>query len=537
MTRSLKKSFSIMASCRGALLGVAVLSGLINLLYLSGSIFMMEVYDRVLPSRSIPTLVGLSVIIVVLYLFQGLFDMLRGRIFARVGAALDEDLSQQIFHGQLSAPIMGRAEGDGQQPLRDLDQIRAFLAGGGPSALFDLPWMPLYLFICFAFHPWIGLVALGGACLLVVITLLTEVLTREASKAAVGAALVRNGISDGARRNAEVVHAMGMAQRIGTRWGDANARYLAHPAADLRRGGRLRRPVEGAADAAAIGRSRRRRLSRHRRPGDGRHHDRLFHPDVAGPGPGRTGDRQLEGLRRRPSGLAPSQDASRGQCPRRGSAEAAGAAGGPVGGERRRRRAGCAEIRHPGCLLRAEGRKRRGRHRPERLRQVVARPHARRRVADLARQGAARRRGDRAMAAGGSRAPHRLSAAGRGAVRRNRGAEHRALRAAAEGGGGDRRRQGGQRPRDDPAAAGRLRDAGRRGRGGPVRRPAPAHRPGARALRRSLPGRARRAELESRQRRRAGAHRPRSWVSGRAAASSWSSPTGPAPLPASTLCS
>ncbi|MBD2748006.1 type I secretion system permease/ATPase [Microvirga sp. BT688] len=228
MTSPLKKRLSLMASCRGAFLGVAVLSGLINLLYLSGSIFMMEVYDRVLPSQSIPTLVGLSVIIVVLYLFQGLFDALRGRIMARVGAAIDEDLSQQIFQGQLKAPLKGKVDGDGQQPLRDLDQLRAFLAGGGPSALFDLPWMPLYLFICFAFHPWIGLAALGGACLLVVITLLTEVMTKEASKAAVGAALVRNGISEGARRNAEVVQAMGMARRIGVRWGDANASYLSH---------------------------------------------------------------------------------------------------------------------------------------------------------------------------------------------------------------------------------------------------------------------------------------------------------------------
>ena len=228
MTSSLKKCPSIIASCRGAFLGVAVLSGLINLLYLSGSIFMMEVYDRVLPSRSIPTLIGLSIIIVVLYLFQGLFDMLRGRIMARVGAALDEDLSQQIFQGQLSAPLKGRAEGDGQQPLRDLDQLRAFLAGGGPSALFDLPWMPLYLFICFAFHPWLGFAALGGAGLLVVITGLTEVLTKAASKAAVSAALVRNGIAEGARRNAEIVQALGMAKRIGVRWGDANASYLEH---------------------------------------------------------------------------------------------------------------------------------------------------------------------------------------------------------------------------------------------------------------------------------------------------------------------
>ncbi|WP_201864282.1 type I secretion system permease/ATPase [Microvirga soli] len=223
-----KSPHSILASFRGAFLGVALLSGLINVLYLSGSVFMMEVYDRVLPSRSIPTLVGLSVIVVALYLFQGLFEMIRGRILARVGAAVDEDLSQPVFQSQLAAPLRSRVEGDGQQPLRDLDQIRAFLAGGGPSALFDLPWIPLYLMICFAFHPWIGWLALGGAALLVVLTVLTEIMTRSASKAAVGAALTRNGIAEGARRNAEVVHAMGMAKRIGGRWSEANGQYLAH---------------------------------------------------------------------------------------------------------------------------------------------------------------------------------------------------------------------------------------------------------------------------------------------------------------------
>ncbi|MGF9759491.1 type I secretion system permease/ATPase [Microvirga sp. 0TCS3.31] len=228
MPPSPKRPHSILSACRGAFLGVALLSGLINVLYLSGSVFMMEVYDRVLPSRSIPTLVGLSVIVAALYLFQGVFEMIRGRILARVGAAVDEDLSQSVFQSQLAAPLRSRVEGDGQQPLRDLDQIRAFLAGGGPSALFDLPWIPLYLVICFAFHPWIGWLALGGAALLVVLTLLTEIMTRSASKAAVGAALARNGISEGARRNAEVVHAMGMAKRIGSRWSEANGHYLAH---------------------------------------------------------------------------------------------------------------------------------------------------------------------------------------------------------------------------------------------------------------------------------------------------------------------
>jgi ATP-binding cassette, subfamily C, bacterial PrsD len=228
MTPSSNARPNPLKACRGAFLGVALLSGLINLLYLSGSIFMMEVYDRVLPSRSLPTLVGLSLIIVVLYLFQGLFDAVRGRILARVGAAVDEDLSQAVFQSQLAAPLKSRPEGDGQQPLRDLDQIRAFLAGGGPSALFDLPWMPLYLAICFAFHPYIGLVALAGGLVLITLTLLTEMLTRGSTKAAVGAAVQRNTIAEGARRNAEVVHALGMAGRIGTRWGEANAQYLAH---------------------------------------------------------------------------------------------------------------------------------------------------------------------------------------------------------------------------------------------------------------------------------------------------------------------
>ncbi|MEE1610247.1 type I secretion system permease/ATPase [Microvirga sp. CF3016] len=228
MTNRLNNRLSFLTSGRGAFLGVAVLSGLINILYLSGSLYMMEVYDRVLPSRSIPTLVGLSAIILALFLFQGLFDTLRGRIFARLGAAVDEDLSQRIFRCQVAAPLRGKADGDAQQPLRDLDQIRAFLAGGGPSALFDLPWIPLYLVICFGFHPLLGWVTVGGASVLIVITILTDALTRKASRAAVTAASLRNGIGDGARRNAEVVHAMGMVPRLGALWGDANAQYLAY---------------------------------------------------------------------------------------------------------------------------------------------------------------------------------------------------------------------------------------------------------------------------------------------------------------------
>jgi ATP-binding cassette, subfamily C, type I secretion system permease/ATPase len=135
-------------------------------LYLTGPLFMMEVYDRVIPSRSIPTLVGLVAVVGLLFAFQGFMDFIRGRMFSRIGAALDERLSQRVFNALVRLPLKSRSSGDGLQPLRDLDQVRSFLSGGGPLALFDLPWMPLYLAICFLFHFLIGMAALLGAALL-----------------------------------------------------------------------------------------------------------------------------------------------------------------------------------------------------------------------------------------------------------------------------------------------------------------------------------------------------------------------------------
>jgi ATP-binding cassette subfamily C protein len=207
-----------------AFLGVAVLSALVNVLYLSGSLFMMEVYDRVLPSRSVPTLIGLATILLMLYCFQATFDIVRGRILSRIGASLDESLGETIFRLVLLRPIRGAKEGDGQQPLRDLDQVRGFLAGGGPTALFDLPWMPLYLVICFAFHFWIGMTALIGAVALVGLTLLTEVFTKHTTREVVSGLQARSALTNAGQRNAEVIYAMGMSCRMGQAWSAANRR-------------------------------------------------------------------------------------------------------------------------------------------------------------------------------------------------------------------------------------------------------------------------------------------------------------------------
>src|ERR1700738_837655 len=167
-----------MAACSHAFARVAVMSGLINILYLTGSFYMLEVYDRVLPSRSVPTLVGITLLALVLFSFQGVLDIIRSRLLVRVGSSLDGAVSERVHHVLMKLPLKGAAS-QGLQPLRDLDQVRSFLSTVGPAALFDLPWMPLYLAICYLFHPLIGIVAMAGGLILVVVALLTEVMTRK----------------------------------------------------------------------------------------------------------------------------------------------------------------------------------------------------------------------------------------------------------------------------------------------------------------------------------------------------------------------
>jgi ATP-binding cassette subfamily C protein len=213
-------------ACRNAFIGVGIMSCMINLLYLTGSIFMLEIYDRVLPSRSVPTLVGLIVLAGGLYLAQGVLDLIRGRILVRIGTALDEALSGRVFETVVRLPLVAGGRSEGLQPLRDLDNIRSFLSSLGPSAFFDLPWLPFYLAICFAFHVLIGATALVGAIILVTLTIVTEFLTRRPAREAMTYAARRNDLAAASRRNAEVLAAMGMSRRLTARWSVANQDYL-----------------------------------------------------------------------------------------------------------------------------------------------------------------------------------------------------------------------------------------------------------------------------------------------------------------------
>ena len=193
-----------------------------NILTLSGSFFMLEVYDRVLPSRSIQTLLAIVTILAILYAFLALFDILRSRIFVRLGMILDEELGSKVFDLVLHRSLLSRPDADPSQPQRDLDQIRGFLSGAGPGALFDLPWIPVYLLMCFVLHPLIGLTALIGSLILISLTVVADFATRRGTKATVSAIMNRQMISESARRNAEVAHAMGMIPRLRKRWNRAN---------------------------------------------------------------------------------------------------------------------------------------------------------------------------------------------------------------------------------------------------------------------------------------------------------------------------
>jgi ATP-binding cassette subfamily C protein len=214
-------------SCRSAFLAVGLFSGVLNILMLTGSLYMLEVYDRVLPSRSLPTLVGITILLFVLYCGQGVLDFVRGRVLVRIGGALDEALGRRVYTSMLQLPLKSGRGSDSLQPMRDLDSVRAFLSGMGPTALFDLPWLPLYLVIIFMFHWLLGVTALFGAIILVALTVLAERLTRKPVSSGTLTGIRRNGLISAGTRNAEVVAAMGMAGGLAARWEGANLEYVA----------------------------------------------------------------------------------------------------------------------------------------------------------------------------------------------------------------------------------------------------------------------------------------------------------------------
>jgi ATP-binding cassette subfamily C protein len=211
---------------RATFLWVAFFSGIINILMLTGAMFMLEVYDRVLPSGSVPTLIALSVLAAALFGSQALLDVVRSRILNRVANSLNRSLGGRVFDAVLNLPFAARKGGDGLLALRDLDQIRSFVSAGGLLTLFDLPWIPIYLIFCFALHFWIGVTVSIGALVLFALTLITEVLTRKPAAESTLCATRRDAWTQACKRNAEAATAMAMKEQLLAIWEKLNAKFL-----------------------------------------------------------------------------------------------------------------------------------------------------------------------------------------------------------------------------------------------------------------------------------------------------------------------
>lgn len=197
-------------ACRSHLAAVAVFSVFVNLLMLTGPLFMLQVYDRVLASRSEETLMALLLLVTGLFLLYGLLEFARGRVLARAGARFQSLLDMRVFEAVLRRSVAPAERALPNTAERDLDSIRMLLAGPAPFALFDIPWTPIFMAAIFLFHPLLGAVAIGGGAVLIVLALVNQLRSRRPGMESLVAGNQASNLSEALRQNAEVVQGLGM---------------------------------------------------------------------------------------------------------------------------------------------------------------------------------------------------------------------------------------------------------------------------------------------------------------------------------------
>ena len=210
---------------RGTLVMVGLFSAAVNLLMLTGPMFMLQVYDRVLSSGSVATLQALFLLVLVLFIFLGLYDFLRTRLLSRAAYRLDQAVGQPLHDLWVRSslrpmPGMGR-------PLNDLAVVRGFLPSPAMLGLFDTPWIPLYLAVVFLIHPWLGFLALGGLLVVTVVAMINQWTTQSHHARAMQMDSAESFFVDQSRRNAEAIVPLGMSSRVTSRWADMHRSGLA----------------------------------------------------------------------------------------------------------------------------------------------------------------------------------------------------------------------------------------------------------------------------------------------------------------------
>ena len=208
---------AVTRASRGAFVSTAIFSSIVNILMLTGPLFMLQVYDRVLSSGSVPTLVALIAIVMILYAYYGFLEYLRSRLLVRIGRRVEERLRSRVFD-VMTAHALRRTPGVGSQPLSDLATIRQYLSGQGPFAFLDMPWMPVYLAIIFMMHWVLGTASLFAAAAIFALAILSERMTRGPVAEATKAAIKSAQMTEEGRRNAEALYSLGMLGSLRSRW-------------------------------------------------------------------------------------------------------------------------------------------------------------------------------------------------------------------------------------------------------------------------------------------------------------------------------
>lgn len=205
---------------------IGVFSAVINILMLTPAIYMLQLYDSVLSSRNEMTLIMLTLIMLGAYVFMGVMEFVRSFVLIRVGAQFDIKLNQRIYTAAFEQNLRQNSN-DAGQALHDLSNLRQFLTGNAPFAFFDFPWFPIYLLVLFLFSVWLGILAVFGVVVLVLLAYINEKLSQKPLAEASDVAVISNTQASSNLRNAEVIEAMGMLPNLMARWYKQHSRFLA----------------------------------------------------------------------------------------------------------------------------------------------------------------------------------------------------------------------------------------------------------------------------------------------------------------------
>lgn len=224
--RGLEELRAVRRKARGLLWSVALFSVFVNLLMLTAPLYMLQLYDRVLGSRSEATLIALTILMGFLFAMMGFLDYARGRILARVGAQFQSGLDERVFSAVLRRAPPGPNQQIATAGLRDLEAIQKLLSSPVITAAFDIPWTPIFLFAIAIFHPWLGILAVVGGAILIAITALNQILTKAPVTLATTATMKADQMAEQLRTEAEMVRALGMSGAAYQRWHKARSSAL-----------------------------------------------------------------------------------------------------------------------------------------------------------------------------------------------------------------------------------------------------------------------------------------------------------------------